>query len=146
MSQARTTLSHTVSCCPLHTRSFHMDRLVQLELSLTSPRVISLHWRSQLVATAGSLRQLCPAACPTSTCCSGEVRSTAPACPQPKLGSLASSHGDLPRGISWCRSPLCGPVCPRALLPRKASRASVADPDLGSGIWCLFDPWIQDPE
>ncbi len=23
---------------------------------------------------------------------------------------------------------------------------SVADPDTGSGIRCLFDPWIQDPE
>jgi hypothetical protein len=25
---------------------------------------------------------------------------------------------------------------------------SVADPDPGSGIWCLFDPWtrIRDPE
>jgi hypothetical protein len=23
---------------------------------------------------------------------------------------------------------------------------SVADPDLGSGIRCLFDPWIRDPE
>ncbi len=23
--------------------------------------------------------------------------------------------------------------------------ASVADPDLGSGIGCLFDPWIRDP-
>ena len=22
---------------------------------------------------------------------------------------------------------------------------SVADPDPGSGIWCLFDPWIRDP-
>jgi hypothetical protein len=24
--------------------------------------------------------------------------------------------------------------------------SSVADPDLGSGIQCLFDPWSQDPE
>jgi hypothetical protein len=23
--------------------------------------------------------------------------------------------------------------------------ASVADPDPGSGIGCLFDPWIRDP-
>ncbi len=22
----------------------------------------------------------------------------------------------------------------------------MADPDPGSGIWCIFDPWIQDPD
>ncbi len=26
------------------------------------------------------------------------------------------------------------------------SLTSVADPDTGSGIRCLFDPWIRDPE
>jgi hypothetical protein len=27
----------------------------------------------------------------------------------------------------------------------KMEKSSVGDPDLGSGIGCLFDPWIRDP-
>ncbi len=31
------------------------------------------------------------------------------------------------------------------LFPKKAIYFKVADPDRGSGIWCLFDPGIRDP-
>ncbi len=49
-----------------------------------------------------------------------------------------------PQGASTSTSPECeGYVC------RKVDfliSSSVADPDPGYGIRCLFDPWILDPE
>jgi hypothetical protein len=42
--------------------------------------------------------------------------------------------------------PLKKKICPRLKLGRiKTLSCSVADPEPGFGIQCLFDPWIRDP-
>jgi hypothetical protein len=68
-------------------------------------------------------------------------------CHKGQIRTMQKSYGS-----DWIRIHNTGPKCrvtEASYLQRTSYMiisCSVADPDPGSGIRCLFDPWIRDPE
>jgi hypothetical protein len=92
MPQARATLSHTVSifCCPLHTRSFHVERLVQQ----AQPHILQGHLVLLAVTRLRNLQHL-----PLPHAVLQESAVPLQRVHNQGRESPASSHGDPPRGI-----------------------------------------------